>query len=72
MVFLRSISVDKILSCPIVKPKITLAYEADRKNWLARDKFSERTPCFFKPEFVGTRGVWLMQSATLFEMRPKK
>ena len=57
MIFLRSISVDKILSCPMVKPKITLSYEADKKNWLATDKFSERTPGFFKPEFVGTRGV---------------
>ena len=33
------------------------AYEADKKNWLSTDKFSDRTPCLFKPEFVGTRGV---------------
>ena len=33
------------------------AYEADKKNWLATDKFSERTPGLFKPEFVDTRGV---------------
>ena len=33
--------------------------EADKKNWLATDKFSERTPGLFNPEFVGTRGVWL-------------
>ena len=32
-------------------------YEADKKNWVATDKFSERTPGLFKPEFVGTRGV---------------
>ena len=33
------------------------AYEADKKNWLTTD--SERTRGLFKPEFVGTRGVWL-------------
>ena len=43
----------------IVKPGIRQAYEADKKNWLATDKFSERTPGLPKPEFVGTRGVWL-------------
>ena len=31
----------------------------EKKNWLATGKFSERTPGLFKPEFVGTRGVWL-------------
>ena len=31
----------------------------DKKNWLATDEFNERTPGLFKPEFVGTRGVWL-------------
>ena len=35
------------------------AYETDKKNWLATDKFSERTPGLFKSEFVGTKGVWL-------------
>ena len=35
------------------------AYEADKKNCLVTDKFSERTPGLFKPGFVGTRGVWL-------------
>ena len=34
-------------------------YEADKKNWFATDKFSERTPNLFKPEFVDTRDVWL-------------
>ena len=34
------------------------AYKADKKNWFATDKFSEGTPGIFKPEFVGTRGVW--------------
>ena len=50
----RGDSLDKI-----VKPEMKQAYEADKKNWLATDKFSERTSGLFKPEFVGTRGVWL-------------
>ena len=43
----------------IVKPEMKQAYEADKKNWLATDKFSERTPGLFKLEFVGARGAWL-------------
>ena len=43
----------------IVRPEMKQAYEADKKNWLATDKFSERTPSLFTPEFVGARGVWL-------------
>ena len=43
----------------IVRPEMKQAYEADKKNWLATDKFSERTPGLFKPQFVGTRGMWL-------------
>ena len=41
----------------IVRPETRQAYEADKKNWLAKGKFSERTPGLFKPEFVGTIGV---------------
>ena len=41
----------------IVKPEMKQSYEADKKNWLAKDKFSERTPGLFKPEFVSTRCV---------------
>ena len=43
----------------IVRPEMKEEYEADNKNWFATDKFSERTPGLFKPEFVGTRGMWL-------------
>ena len=43
----------------IARPEMNQAYEADKKNWLATDKFSERTPGLCKPEFVGIRGVWL-------------
>ena len=56
----------------IVRPEMKQAYEADKKNWLATDKFSERTPGLFKPEFVGTGGVWLTAKCYLVQMRPDK
>ena len=43
------------------------AYKAVKKNWQARDKFSERTPGLFKPEFLGTRGVWLTAKCYLVQ-----
>ena len=43
----------------IVRPEAKQEHKADKKNWLATDKFSERAPGLFKPEFVGRRGVWL-------------
>ena len=43
----------------IARPEKKQAYEANKKSWLARDKFSESTPGIFKPEFVDTRDVWL-------------
>ena len=51
----------------IVKPKMKQTYEADKKNWLATDKFSKRTPGLFKPEFVGTRDVWLTAKCYLVQ-----
>ena len=51
----------------IVNPEMKQVYEADKKNWLATDKFSERTPGLFKPEFVGTRGVWLTAKCYLVQ-----
>ena len=44
----------------IVKPEMKQAYEAT-------DKFSERAPGLFKPEFVGTRGVWLTAKCCLVQ-----
>ena len=41
----------------IVKPEMKQAYEADKKNWLAREKISKRTTGSFTPEYAGTRGV---------------
>ena len=43
----------------IVRPEMKQAYETDKKNSLATEKFSERTSGLFKPEFKDTRGVWL-------------
>ena len=57
----------------IVRSDMKQTYEADKKNWLATDKFSKRTPGLFKPEFVGIRGVlltakcYLVQSEALNE-----
>ena len=51
----------------IVKPEMNQAYEAGKKNWLATDKFSERTPRLFKPEIVGTKGVWLTAKCYLVQ-----
>ena len=51
----------------IVRPEIKQVYEADKKIWLVTDKFSERTPGLFKPEFVGTRGVWLTAKCYLVQ-----
>ena len=51
----------------IVRPEMRQGYEADKKNWLATDKFTERTPGLFKPEFVGTRSVWLTAKCYLVQ-----
>ena len=51
----------------IVKPEMKQAYEANKKNWLATDKISKRTLNLFKPEFVGTRGVWLTAKCNLVQ-----
>ena len=55
----------------IVKPEMKQAYEADKKNWLAIGKFSERTPGLFKAAFVGTRGVWLTAKCCLVQNENK-
>ena len=44
----------------IVNSGLRQSYEVDKKNWLATEKNSGRTPGLFRPEFVGTRGVWLI------------
>ena len=56
----------------IVKPEMEQAYEADRKNWLSTDKFSERAPALYKPEFVSTRGVWVTTKYYLAQNEAKQ
>ena len=51
----------------IAKPEMKQANEADKKNWLATDKFRERTPGLFQTEVVGTRGVWLTAKCYLVQ-----
>ena len=51
----------------VVRPEMRQAYEADKKNWLATGKFSERTRSLFKPQFVGTRGMWLTATSYLVQ-----
>ena len=51
----------------IVRPERKQAYEADKKIWLAIDKFSKATPGLFKPEFVGTRDIWLTAKCYLVQ-----
>ena len=51
----------------IVKASLKKEYLSDKTNWLATDKFSEITPGLFKPEFVGTRGVWLTAKCYLVQ-----
>ena len=51
----------------VFTPEMKQAYEADKKNQLATDKFSEGTPGSFKPEFVGTRGIWLTAKCYLVQ-----
>ena len=51
----------------IVKPGMRQVHDVDKKNWLATGKFSRRTPEFFKPEFLGTRVVWLATKCYLVQ-----
>ena len=55
-----------------LRSEMKQAYGAGKKNWHATDKFSERTPGLFKPEFVGVRGIWLFAKCYLVQMRPMK
>ena len=43
----------------IVKPELREEFEKEKKNWLAWDKWSGRTPGLFKQEFEGERMIAL-------------
>ena len=51
----------------IVRSGMKQEYEADKKNCFATDKFSDRAPGLFKPEFVGTTGVQLTTKCSLVQ-----
>ena len=55
-----------------VRPEMKQEYEANKKNWLATDKFSERTSGLFKPEFVCTSEVWLTAKCYLVQNDPNE
>ena len=41
----------------IVRPELRAKFEAEKKHWLARDKWSGRTPGLFKLECEGSRMI---------------
>ena len=43
----------------VIKPDFKSEYEKDKNNWLAWDKYSNRTPGLFKLEFQGKRAIAL-------------
>ena len=52
------LSISGEFSDDIAKPRLRQAYEVNKKNWLATEKFSKRITGLFKSDGVGTRGVW--------------
>ena len=42
-----------------VKPELLEEYDREVGKWLATDKYSERTPGLFKPEFIGSKMIAL-------------
>ena len=43
-----------------------------KRNWLATDQYSERTPGLFKPEFVGDRGIFLSSKCYIVQDSKKE
>ena len=43
----------------VIRPELQAEFRRERKNWLAWDSWSNRTPGLFKLEFEGTRGIAL-------------
>ena len=56
----------------IVRLGMKQEYETDKKNWFATDKYSESAPRLFKPEFVGTRGMWLTAKCYIVQNKASK
>ncbi|KAL9982461.1 hypothetical protein ACROYT_G004507 [Oculina patagonica] len=51
----------------IVKPELKQEFEAQKKQWLAWDKWSGRTPALFKLECVGSRMIALCSKCYFIE-----
>ena len=43
-----------------------------QENWLAADEYSDRTPGLFKPEFIGTRVMWLTAKCYVVQNEAEK
>ena len=43
----------------VVKPELLEEYDKEVGKWLATDKYSEKTPGLFKPEFIGVKMIAL-------------
>ena len=56
----------------IVKPELREEFEKEKKNWLAWDKWSGRTPGLFKQEFEGERMIALCSKCYFADDRGEK
>ena len=56
----------------IIRPDMKQTYKANKKNWLTKDKFSERTPGLFKPEFVDISGACLTAKCYLVQNKARQ
>ena len=56
----------------IVKPELREEFEVEKKNWLAWDKWSGRTPGLFKKEFEGVRMIALCSKCYYADDRGEK
>ena len=56
----------------IVKPEMREEFEKEKKNWLAWDKWSGRTPGLFKMEFEGERMIALCSKCYYADDRGEK
>ena len=56
----------------IVKPELREEFEKEKKNWLAWDKWSGRTPGLFKQEFEGERMIALCSKCYFADDRGDK
>ena len=51
----------------IVKPEMKETLKLEKSKWLVTDKYSERSPWLFKPEFIGVRGIFLTNKCCIVQ-----